>query len=68
MPRVAVGGAEEYQHLLAFTDRDIADLDRAGGGSEEGLHRALIASSNAARATEESPRSRANSSGNRARQ
>ena len=42
-PRIAVGGAEEHQHLLAFADRVAADLDLPRRGAEEGLHRALEA-------------------------
>src|SRR5262245_6084108 len=41
--RIAVGGAEEHQHLLALADAVAAKLDLARGGTEEGLHRALEA-------------------------
>src|SRR5437667_9704866 len=41
--RVAIGGAEEPQDLLALIDRGAADVDRARRRAEEGLHRALIA-------------------------
>ena len=41
--RIAVGGAEEHQHLLAFADGVAADLDLARRGAKEGLHRALVA-------------------------
>src|SRR5438477_8739434 len=40
---VAVGGAEEHQHLLAFADGVSADLDLARGGAEESLHWTLVA-------------------------
>ena len=40
-PRIAVGGAEEHQHLFALADPMPADLDLARRGPEEGLHRAL---------------------------
>src|SRR6516165_1199722 len=43
VPRVTVGGTEEHQHLLPFADRNTAELDRTGGGTEEGLHRGLVA-------------------------
>src|SRR5207244_11136391 len=43
MLRVAIGGAEKHQHLLALVDRNAANLDRARRGAEEGLHWALIA-------------------------
>src|SRR6516162_94378 len=43
VPRVTVGGTEEHQHLLPFADRNTAKLDRTGGGTEEGLHRGLVA-------------------------
>ena len=41
--RVAVGGGEEHQHLLALAQRTPPQFDRPGGGAEEGLHRALEA-------------------------
>ena len=40
-PRIAIGGAEEHQHLLALPDRGSGEFDLARGGAEEGLHRAL---------------------------
>src|SRR5262245_59850578 len=41
--RIAVGGAEEHQHLLALADGVAAKLDLTRGGTEEGLHRAFEA-------------------------
>src|SRR5882757_10497104 len=39
--RIAVGGGEKHQHLLAFGDCGAAEFDVAGGGAEEGLDRAF---------------------------
>src|SRR5262249_10166454 len=39
--RIAVGGAEEHQHLLALADRVAADLDFPCGGAEKSLYRAF---------------------------
>jgi hypothetical protein len=39
--RIAVGGAEEHQHLLAFTDAMACEFDLPRRGAEEGLHRAF---------------------------
>src|SRR5215468_9440055 len=41
--RIAVGGTEEHQNLLALADGVAADLDLARGSAEEGLHRAFEA-------------------------
>src|SRR6266487_2346768 len=42
-PRIAVGGAEEHQHFLAFTDAMACEFDLPRRGAEEGLHRAFVA-------------------------
>src|SRR5882724_4949800 len=42
-PRIAVGGAEEHQHLLALADAMAGYLDFACRSPEEGLHRAFEA-------------------------
>ena len=41
--RIAVGGAEEHQHLFALADPVPADFDLARRGAEESLHRAFEA-------------------------
>src|SRR5206468_301165 len=41
--RVAVGRAQEHQHLLPFGDHDTAEFDIARRGAEEGLHRTFEA-------------------------
>src|SRR5436190_18400984 len=40
-PRIAIGGGEEHQNLLALADPCPADLDLPGGGPEKCLHRAF---------------------------
>jgi len=62
--------AQEHQDFLALADAAAADIHVPCRGAEERLHRASkrIASSNALRASDGSLRSRANSSGKRARQ
>jgi len=34
MPRVAIGGTQEHQHLLALVDRNTAELERETGSSK----------------------------------
>src|SRR5581483_6890634 len=41
--RVAVGGRQKQQDLLAFAELNAADLDRSRGGAEESLDRRLEA-------------------------
>src|SRR5258705_3108269 len=40
-PRIAVGGAEEHQHLLAFANAMARKFDLPRRGAEESLHRAF---------------------------
>src|SRR6202011_1427737 len=42
-PRVAVGGGEKQQHLLAVADPNAGDADRLRRGPEKRLHRRLEA-------------------------